>query len=177
MPESTEEEIEEEVASLIMMIVTWKKRNDRPGAEWKVGTTRDVDKILESHPPRTVIGGWSSWKQGSPQRAAREIAEYHGMKIEGTTKRDDTHIYTFSDRLPTIDEIRQREKEPLTVKQKTVFRIIRRYFDGNGQGPTKTEVRRITGHRNTTTTKQSLDILERKNWIIVGERSQRIKLI
>ena len=42
MPQSTEEQIEEEAVSWIREVMEWKNRNDWPGAKWRVGTTQDA---------------------------------------------------------------------------------------------------------------------------------------
>ena len=118
MPESTEERIEEEVVSLILGIVEWKKRNDRPGAKWKVGTTTDAEKRLRKLRNPQIPISFSSWKRGSPKRAAKEISEYHGMEMEGIPDEEDTYIYAYTDRLPSRHERKQREKEPTYRKTK-----------------------------------------------------------
>ena len=177
MPEPTKEQIEEEVVFLITKIMEWKKRNDRPGAIWKVGTTKAAQKRLSKLKDCQPVIGLSGWEKGSPQRATQEIAECHGMEMEGNTSEGDEEIYAYTDRYPTKDERRQREKEPLTLKQKRIFRIIKEYVTCNERGPTKRDVMRIAGHRSTTTTNGFLDILDRKNWIIIGFGRQRIELI
>ena len=177
MPESTEERIEEEVVSLTLRIMEWKKRNDRPGAKWKVGTTTDEEKRLKKlRSPQTALA-ISSWERGSPERAAKEISEYHGMEMEGTPDEKDTYIYAYTDRPPTKHERKQREKEPLTKKQKRIFRAIKEYVESNGRGPTKSEVTRIAGHQSSSTTNGFLNILDKKNWIIVDEGRKPIELI
>ena len=177
MPESTEERIEEETVSLIRMIMEWKKRNDRPGAKWKVGTTTDVEKLLSNLRSPQIAQTISSWERGSPRRAAEEIFEYHGMEMEGIPGKEDTYIYAYTDRPPTRDERKQREKEPLTIKQKRIFRAIKEYVESNGRGPTKREVMRIAGHRSAANTNRFLDILDKKNWIIVEEERKPIELV
>ena len=179
MPESTTEQIEKDVVSLIATIMEWKKRNDRPGAKWKIGTTRDAIERLEKLndcQAQTALGLLSREK-GNPQRAAQEIAEYHDMELDGNTSEEDTEIFTYTDRSPTKDERRQRVKVSLTVKQKRIFWIIKEYIVRNGRGPTKRDVMRIAGHRSPTTTNELLDILDRKNWIIVGFGRQCIETI
>ena len=99
------------------------------------------------------------------------------MELEGTPHIEDTWIYAYTDRPPTRRERQQREKEPLTVKQKILFRAMRDYVENNGKGPTKAEVQRLAGHRSATTTKGFLRILDRKNWIILSEGNNRIELI
>ena len=98
-----------------------------------------------------------------------ELAEYHGMRLEGATYPTDATIYVYTDRHPTRDEKRRRAKEVLTVKQKRVYRAIRCYLSEHGKGPTKVELARIMGHRSTTTTNGFLKKLEEKNWIILEE--------
>ena len=176
MPESTEEEIEEEVVSLILVIMEWKKKNNRPGAKWKVGTT-DAKKQLRKLSSLQTALPISSWKRGSPKRAAKEISEYHGMEMEGISDEKDPYIYAYTDRPPTKHERKQREKDPLTLKQKRIFRVIKEYVDSNGRGPTKREVMRLAGHRSPTTTYGFLEILDKKNWIIVDEGRKPIELI
>ena len=88
------------------------------------------------------------------------------MEKEGVPYEEDTYIYAYSDRPPTRDERKQREKEPLTLKQKRIFRAIKKYVENIGRGPTKREVMRLAGHRSTSTTNGFLDILNKKNWII-----------
>ena len=179
MPESTEEQIEEEVVSLILGIMERKKRYDRPGAKWKVGTTTDIEKRLMKfrNPQLETAFSISSWHRGSPKRAAKEISEYHGMEMEGIPDEEDTSIYVYTDRPPTKHERKLREKEPLTIKQKRIFRAIKEYVESNGRGATKREVMRIAGHKSATTTKGYLNILDKKNWIIVDEGQKPIELI
>ena len=167
MPEPTKEQIEGEVVSLITAVIEWKKRNDRPGAKWKIGTTQNAFKRINMLPDCQPAQMWTSWMKGCPQEDALELIEYHGMKIDGDTHEIDTEIYAYTDRYPKKDEIRQRAKEPLTVKQKRMFRIIKEYVACNGHGPTKRDLMRIAGHRSPTTTYGFLGILSRKNWIIV----------
>ena len=179
MPESTEEQIEEEVVSLILGIMERKKRNDRLGAKWKVGTTTDVEKRLMKlrNPQAETAFAISRWHRGSPKRAAIEISKYHGMEMEGIPDEEDTSIYVYTDRPPTKHERKQREKEPLTIKQKRIFRAIKEYVETNGRGPIKREVMRLAGHKSAATTYGFLDILEKKNWIIVDEGRKPIELI
>ena len=177
MPQSTEEKIEEEAVSWIREVMEWKNRNDWPGAKWRVGTTQDaVVWPVKLGTPHNGIA-LSGWHLGSAHRAAQEIAEYHGMEIEGTTNENDNTIYTYTDRTPTIDERRKSEKYPLTLKQKIAFRAIRNVIHHSNRGPTKTELGRILGHRSTKTTNEFVDILERKNWIIIREGQRRIELL
>ena len=177
MPASTEEQIEKEVISLILGIMEWKKRNDRLGAKWKVGTTTDAEKLLwKLRSPKIPIV-FSSWHRESPKRAAKEISEYHGMEMEGIPDEEDTSIYAYTDRPPTKHERKQREKDPLTLKQKQIFRAIKKYVETNGRGPTKREVMRIVGHRSSATTNKFLDILDKKNWIFVDEGRKLIELV
>ena len=155
----------------------WKKRNDRPGAKWKIGTTTDTKKRFSKLKGPQIALACGSWKKGSPKRAAEEISEYHGMEMEGVPDEGDPYIYAYTDRPPTKHERKQREKEPLTLKQKRIFRTIKGYVESNGKGPTKREVMRIVGHKSATTTYGFLDILDRKNWIIVEEGRKPIELI
>ncbi|MYJ71142.1 MAG: hypothetical protein F4092_05095 [Rhodospirillaceae bacterium] len=175
MPEPTEEKIEEEVVFLIRQVINYKNRNDRPEAEWQVGTASDSGECLKHlSGPAIALSGWC---RGSACRAVREMAEYHGMKIEGATSNYDTAVYAHTDRFPTMEERKQRSKEPLTAKQKLAFREIKKFIERNGNGPTRTELMRILGHRSFISTKESLDILERKNWAILSEDQRRIELI
>ena len=177
MPQPTEEQIEEEAVSLIRSVMGWKKRNDRPGAKWKVGTTKDAVawhwNLSAPHIGITL----SSWHHGSAHRVAQEIAEYHRMEIEGTTNETDDTIYVYTDRPPTIGERRKRQKCPLTLKQKVVFRSLINFINNNNEEPTKTDLFKILGHRSIKTTNGVVDILERKNWIIVREGQRRIELL
>ena len=175
MPQSTEEQIEEEAVSLIRGVMEWKTRYDRPRAKRNVGTTRDAVARLEnlSVPHIALV----SWHHGSAHRAAQEIAEYHGMQIEGTTNENDETIYAYTDRSPTIEERKRREKDPLTLKQKITFREIKKFIYLNNEGPTKTELTKTLGHRSVKTTNGLVAILERKNWIIIRKEQCRIELI
>ena len=177
MPQPTEEQIEEEAVSLIRGVMEWKKRNDRPGAKWKVGTTKDAVASLGNLSAPHIGIALSSWHHGSAHRAAQEISEYHRMRIEGTTNENDETIYAYTDRPPTIGERRKREKYPLTLKQKLAFRAIKIFIHHNNKGPTKTELVIILGYRSAKTANGFVDILERKNWIIIREGQRRIELI
>ena len=182
MPEPTDEQIEREAVSTVGALFKWKKRYDRPGAKWTAGTTSDADKIIEEHdyahtPFSAHFIAQSSWHPGSARRAALELAEHHGMVLEGVPSDDDNYIYVFVDRSPTRQERAQREKEPLTIKQKQLFRKIRKYAEGRGRGPTRSECARMSGHRSTTTTNGLLEILARKNWIILEPGQRSIELI
>ena len=176
-PESTDEQIEDEVVGLIFTIMKWKNRYNRPGAQWRVGTTNDAKAKLQTLASRHVPLGVSSWHVGSPMKAAQEIVEYHGMDLEGPLHEQDTEIYAYVDRPPTTYERKLREKIPLTRKHKMVFTAIKQYYEKKGQGPSKSEVRSIMGHRSITTTNDYLEILQRKNWIFVEEESRFIELI
>ena len=177
MPQPTEQQIEEEAVSLILGVMKFKKNNDRPGAKWTVGTTRDAKTCLENLSGTQMGIALSGWHHRSAQKAALETAEYHGMVIEGTANENDEAIYAYTDRAPTIDERKNRDKDPLTLKQKIVLREIKSFFRRNDKGPTKTELMIILGHRSTKTTNGFLEILERKNWIIIREEQRRIELI
>ena len=110
--------------------------------------------------------GMCGWCSGSAERAAEELAEYHGMELEGVPDERHHCIFVYTDREPTREELKRRNKEPLTLKQKTVFRAIRKHVDEHGSGPTKSEVMRAMGHRSLKTTDGYLAILARKNWIL-----------
>ncbi len=177
MPEPTQEQIEQEVISLILGVMDFKKRNDRPKAKWNVGTTNNLEECLEKFSDLHVFTAMSTWCFGSAYRAAQEIAEYHEMEIERTISEYDSAIYVYTDRPPTMDERKQRSKDPLTLKQKLAFREIKNFVDRNNRGPTKTELSKILQHRSSQTTMDLLDILERKNWTIIREGQRHIELI
>ena len=175
IPRPTEEQVEEEIVSLIRTLMNYKKRNDRPGAKWRVATKRSLEHSLETlDGPQTAVSG--SYL-GSAHRAAQEIADYHGMELHGNISEDDDTIYAYTDRFPTIDERKQRTKEPLTLKQKLAFRKMKEFVHENNRGPTKTELMRLLGYRSSTTTHGLLDILERKNWAFVSEGQPYVELI
>ena len=175
MPHPTEEEIEEEAVFLVKWIMERKKRIDRPGAKWKVGTTQF--EVARPENPNAAYIAVSGRHLGSAHMAAQEIAAYHGMEIEGCINKNNNTIFAYTDRFPTIDERKRREKEPLTLKQKIAFRAIKGFVDTNGVGPTKTQAMKILGHRSAKSTKGYLDILERKNWIFVSDGRRRIELL
>ena len=177
IPPPTEEEIEEEVMYSVFSIMKFKKKNDRPGARWKEGTTNDVMETLQSLDSSRICYGQEGWHTSSAQREAAEISEHHGMEIDGILCVEDVGIYVYTDRAPTMEERRRREREPLTVKQKRVLRAIREFAIRNGRGPTKTELMKTMGHKSATTTNGFLDILERKNWIIAERGRRRIELL
>ena len=120
--------------------------------------------------------GICGWCTGSVRRAAEELAEYHGMELEGIPDEHHECIFGYTDREPTRDERRRRNKEPLTLKQKAVFRAIRRHIAEHGSGPRKSEVMRAMGHRSSVTTNGYLAILARKNWILPPGGELRIEL-
>ena len=98
------------------------------------------------------------------------------MELEGIPDEGDNCIYVYTDREPTREERRRRNKEPLTLKQKAVFRAIRKHISEHDSGPTKSEIMRAMGHRSMTTTNGYLAILARKNWILPPERRRPIEL-
>lgn len=175
IPIPTEEQVEEEIVSLIRMVMDYKRRNDRPGAEWHVGTKRYLEQSLGTldGPQIAVSGSYL----GSAHRAAQEITDYHGMELHGNISEDDDTIYAYTDRFPTIDERKQRAKEPLTLKQKLAFRKIKAFVHQNSRGPTRTELMRLLGHRSSTSTHGLLDILERKNWAFVSKGQPYVELL
>ena len=177
MPAPSDEQIEREIVSIIRTLFEWKKRYDRPGAKRSVGTTSDSEKVMEEHDFAHKPFALSGLYMGSAKRAAQELAEYHGMVLEGTPIDDDNTIYVHVDRSPTRQERSRREREPLTIKQKQLFRKIRRYAEKHGRGPTRSECVRMSGHRSATTTNGFLEILVRKNWIILEPGQRRIELI
>ena len=95
MPNSTEMELEEEVAILVLSIVNFKKRYNSPGAQWRVGTTDNFSHLLQEWEYYRPLAGASSWHKGTPKRAAQEIADYHGMDVEGRLDLTDTYIYAY----------------------------------------------------------------------------------
>ena len=175
MPIPTEEQVEEETVSLIRAVMDYKRRNDRPGAKWHVGTKRYLKQGLGTFDgPLTARSG--SYR-GSARRAAHEIAEYHGMELHGNPDEDDDTIYACTDRFPTIDERKQRAKDPLTLKQKLAFRKMRAFVHENNRGPTKSELKKLLGHRSSASTDGLLDILERKNWALMSNGQKHVELI
>lgn len=175
LPKPTEEQVEQETVSLIRGVMDYKRRNDRPGARWRVGTKRHLEQSPGNlDGPYTAVSGWYL---GSAHRAAQEIADYHGMKLHGNISEDDDTVYAYTDRFPTIDERKQRAKEPLTVKQKLAFRKMKAFMYEHNRGPTKTELMKLLGHRSPTSTYGLLDILERKNWAFVSEGQSYVELI
>ena len=174
-PMPTDEQVEQEIVSLIRMVMDYKRRNDRPGARWRVGTKRYLEQSLGTlDGPQTAVSG--SYL-GSAHRAAQEIADYHGMELQGNISEDDDTIYAYTDRFPTIDERKQRAKDPLTVKQKLAFRKMKAFMQENNRAPTKSELMNLLGHRSSTSTHGLLDILERKNWVFVSESQPYVELI
>ena len=171
----TEEQVEEKTVSLIRAVMDFKKRNDRPSAEWRVRTKRNLKQGLGTfNGPLTARSG--SYR-GSAHRAAQELAEYHGMELHGNTNEDDDTIYAYTDRFPTIDERKQRAKDPLTLKQKLAFRKMKTFVHENNRGPTKSELRKLLGHRSSASTDGLLNILERKNWACVSKGQPYVELI
>ena len=166
MPPRSDKAVESEAVGYIHSIVEWMRSLDHDGATWTVGTTSNPEErfgTLEG----TQVGHWiCGWCVGSPKRAAEELAEYHGMELEGIPDESDNCVFVYTDREPTREERTRRNKEPLTLKQKMVFRAIRKHIAEHGSGPTKTEIKRAMGHRSLTTTNGHLAILARKNWIL-----------
>lgn len=176
----TEEEIERGVVSAISSIMQYKKNHDRCGARWYVGTSADdaEGRIAElfgdgSNPAVAV----SVWEKTAAARAAREMAAYHGMELDGNPQGTDMYVYAYTDREPTVEERRKRPKEVLTVKQKRVFNAIKAHMDRIGRVPTQAELMRAMGHRSGSTTRQFLEILERKNWIIAPGHGERLEIL
>lgn len=83
-------------------------------------------------------------------------------------------IFGYTNREPTRDERRRRNKEPLTVKQKAVFRAIRKHIAEHGKGPKKSEVIRAMGHRSSETTNGYLVILARRTGFCIPEEDCRL---
>ena len=166
MPPWSDKAVESEAVFYVHSIVQWMRSLDHDRAIWRVGTTSSLEQRLGMMSDTHVCSGACGWCSGSAKRAAEELAEYHGMELEGIPDERDNCIYVYTDREPTRDERRRRNKEPLTLKQKAVFRAIRKHISENGSGPTKSEIMRAMGHRSMTTTNGYLAILARKNWIL-----------
>ena len=166
MPAWSDEDVESEAVGYVHSVVMWMRSLDHDGATWRVGTTSSPEDRLGMMEGTQVGYGICGWCTGSAKRAAEELAEYHGMELEGVPDERDNCILVYTDREPTREERRRRSKDPLTLKQKAVFRAIRRHLDEHGSGPTKSELMRAMGHRSLTTTTGYLAILERKNWIL-----------
>ena len=171
-PPASEEDIESEATGYVHSIVEWMRDLDHDGATWRVGTT-SPEELTDRMEISLGICGWFS---GSAKRAAEELAEYHGMELEGTPDEHHPCIFGYTDREPTREERRRRSKEPLTLKQKAVFRAIRRHTAEHSRGPKKSEVMRAMGHRSAETTNGYLAILARKNWILPPGRRLPIEL-
>lgn len=173
-PPVSEEDIESEAVHHVHRIVRWMRDLDHDGATWVVGTTCE-EELARMMSGTQEIHGVSGHFPGSAKRAAEELAEFHGMELEGVPDEDHEWIYGRTDREPTRDERRRRSKEPLTLKQKAVFRAIRKHIADHGSGPKKREVMRAMGHRSLETTNGYLAILARKNWILPPEGGQPIE--
>ena len=174
-PPASEEDIESEAVDYVHSMVRWMRDLDHDGATWRVGTASGKELERRLTGPQTWYGicGWCS---GSAKRAAEELAEYHGMELEGIPDEHHECIFGYTDREPTRDERRRRNKEPLTLKQKAVFRAIRRHIAEHGSGPRKSELMRAMGHRSSVTTNGYLAILARKNWILPPGGGRPIEL-
>lgn len=166
MPAWSDEDVESEAVGYVHSVVKWMRSLDHDGATWRVGTTSSPEERFAMMQGTQVGYGLCGWCTGSAKRAAEELAEYHGMGLEGVPDERDNCIFVYTDRDPTREERRRRNKEPLTLKQKTVFRAIRKHVDEHGCGPTKSELMRAMGHRSLKTTDGYLAILARKNWIL-----------
>ena len=165
MPPKSEEDIESEAVYWVHSMVKWMRDLDHDGATWTVRTTSNEDFMRMVSGPQASYG-MCGWCDGSAKRAAEELAEYHGMELEGIPDEHHVCIVGYTDREPTRDERRRRNKEPLTLKQKAVFRAIRKHIAEHGSGPKKSQVMRAMGHRSSETTNGYLAILARKNWIL-----------
>ena len=166
IPPQSDEAVESETVGYIHNIVEWMRCQDHDRATWRVGTTLDPGQRLAWLEGAQVSLEICGWCTGSAKRAAEELAEYHGMELEGTPEERHHCIFAYTDREPTREELRQRNKEPLSLKQKAVFRAIRDHIAEHGGGPTKTELMQIMGHRSLSTTNDYLAILATKNWIL-----------
>ena len=175
MPPASEEDIESEAVHLVHSLVKWMRDLDHDGATWRVGTTSGEELSRMMTGPQ-IWYGICGWFSGSAKRAAEELAEYHGMELEGIPDEHHECIFGYTDREPTRDERRRRNKEPLTLKQKAVFRAIRKHIVEHGSGPRKSEIMRAMGHRSSVTTNGYLAILARKNWILPPGGELRIEL-
>ena len=160
--------IEREANSYVLGVFRWKRSMRHERATWVVGTAPSIrglptpfEKMLDAHLLYVVEG----WHRGSARRAAEELAQYHGMTMEGVPEDEHRCVFARTDRCPTRQEIRQRDKEPLTLKQKAVFRALEAHIAERGRVPTKTELARAMGHQSLKTTSDYLTILARKSWI------------
>ena len=179
-PEPTEKQIERSVVSAITWILEQKKRYDRCGAKWFVGTsphhgTGRLSELL-AHGSNLVVAR-SEWEVSTAAKAAREISQYHGMELVGSAQTTDMCVYAYTDREPTMNERRKRSKDPLTVKQKRVFNSIKEHVLTHGDAPTQSQLMRVMGHRSGSTTRKFLEILERKNWIIAPSQGKRLEMV
>ena len=174
-PPDSEEDIESEAVHYVHSMVAWMRDVDHDGATWDVGTSSN-EEFMRRIADDEMSYGMCGWRSGSAKRAAEELAEYHGMQLEGRPDERHPCIFGYTDRAPTREERRLRNKEPLTVKQKAVFRTIREHIRKHGRGPRKSDVIRAMGHRSGTTTNGYLAILARKNWIIPPEGGRPIEL-
>ena len=175
MPPASEEDIESEATHYVYRMVKWMRELDHDGATWSAGTT-NPNELEHKLPGPELSCPMCGWYSGSAKRAAEELTEYHGMELDGSPDEHHQCIFGYTDREPTRDERRQRNKEPLTVKQKAVFRAIRKHIAEHGKGPKKSEVMRAMGHRSSETTNGYLVILARKNWILPPGRGLPIEL-
>lgn len=94
MPNPTGEKIEADVVSIVTALYEWKKRYNRPGVEWTVGTTDDLNEILDSTAQPFFAMGLG-WTRGAPKKAVQEIVKCRGMVFEGTTREDGEEIYVY----------------------------------------------------------------------------------
>ena len=175
LPPASEEDIESEAIHHVHGMVRWMRDLDHDGATWAVGTTSG-EELTRMKSGTQKIHGISGHFPGSAKRAAEELAEFHGMELEGVPGEHHEWIYGHTDREPTRDERIRRRKEPLTLKQKAVFQAIRKHIADHGSGPRKREVMRAMGHRSLETTNGYLAILARKNWILPPEGGRPIEL-
>lgn len=176
MSRGPDEAVELEAVCYVHTIVKWMRCLDHDRATWTVGTTPNLEERLNTLEGTQVGTGICGWCLGSPKRAAEELTEYHGMELEGIPDETDHCIFVYTDREPSHEERTRRNKEPLTLKQKTVFREIRKHICEHGRGPTKSEVMRAMGHHSLKTTNDYLVILARKNWILPPARGLPIEL-
>ena len=175
IPPASEEDIESEATGYVHRIVEWMRDFDHDGATWRVGTTSSKE-LMDRMSNTEISTGICGWFGDSAKRAAEELAEYHGMELDGSPDGHHPCIFAYTDREPTREERRQRSKEPLTLKQKAVFRAIRKHTAEHSRGPKKSELMRAMGHRSAVTTNGYLAILSRKNWILPPGRRLPIEL-
>ena len=154
--------IEREANSHVLGVFQWKRAMRHERARWVVGTApgiRGLPTHLEKGLDAPLLYAVEGWHGGSAKKAAEELAQYHGMTMEGALEDDHRCVFARTDRCPTRQEIRQRHKEPLTLKQKAVFRALKAHIAEHGRVPTKRELAGAMGHQSLKTTGGYLTIL------------------